>query len=146
MYVYRFTTHSQEETEELGGRYGRNLGPGTMTAMYGGLGAGKTAFTRGVLRELGYEGPVSSPTFAIVNEYRGGRLDAAHFDMYRISGEDELYGTGFYDYLDGKNLVFMEWSENVPFAVSDDAVRIRIDNSEGDTREITVESPWEMTF
>ena len=88
MFVYDYTTYSQNDTEELGKRFSVALEPGTEVAMYGGLGAGKTAFTRGVLRGLGYEGTVSSPTFAIVNEYRGGRLDLAHFDMYRISTED----------------------------------------------------------
>jgi tRNA threonylcarbamoyladenosine biosynthesis protein TsaE len=146
MFTYHFTTHSQEETEELGYRFSSAIGPGTTVAMYGDLGAGKTAFTRGAVRGLGYEGPVTSPTFSIVNEYRGGRTDAAHFDMYRISSEDELYGTGFYDYLDGTMAVFMEWSENVPFAVDDTAIKVIIEHGDGGERFITVESPQEIVF
>lgn len=146
MFVYEFTTYSQNGTEDLGNRFSASLEPGTEVAMYGGLGAGKTAFVRGVLRGLGYEGTVSSPTFAIVNEYRGGRLGLAHFDMYRIDSEEELYGTGFYDYLDGKMAVFMEWSENVPFAVSEDAVKVIIEHGEGDIRHIRIESPKEMAI
>ena len=95
MYTYHFTTHSQQETEDIGCRFASCVRPGMTVAMYGDLGAGKTAFTRGVERGLGYQGSVTSPTFSIVNEYRGGRVDVAHFDMYRISSEEELYGTGF---------------------------------------------------
>ena len=146
MYTYRFITSSQSETEELGEKFSAYLEPGTVVAMYGDLGAGKTAFVRGVLRGMGYDCTVSSPTFAIVNEYRGGRLDLAHFDMYRISSEDELYGTGFYDYLDGTMTVFMEWSENIPFAVDDTAVKVIIEHGPGGERSITVESPEEMVF
>ena len=144
MYEYRFTTSSQQETEQLGERFSANLEPGQMVAMYGDLGAGKTAFTRGVMKGLGYGGAVTSPTFSIVNEYRGGRLDTAHFDLYRISGEDELYGTGFYDYLDGRQVVIMEWSENVPYAVDEDAVIIEIEHGDGDLRNVTIRSPKEM--
>lgn len=146
MFVYDFTTYSQSGTEELGKKFSASLEPGTEVAMYGGLGAGKTAFTRGALRGLGYEGTVSSPTFAIVNEYRGGTLDLAHFDMYRITSEEELYGTGFYDYLDGRFVVFMEWSENIPFAVEEDAVRVSIEHGDGDTRHIRIESPKEISI
>ncbi|MBR5502105.1 MAG: tRNA (adenosine(37)-N6)-threonylcarbamoyltransferase complex ATPase subunit type 1 TsaE, partial [Oscillospiraceae bacterium] len=95
---------------------------------------------------LGYTCPVSSPTFAIVNEYRGGRLDLAHFDVYRIADENELYGTGFYDYLDGGFVIFMEWSENVPFAIEDDAIILTIEHGEGDCRRITVEAERELEF
>ncbi|MBQ4240282.1 MAG: tRNA (adenosine(37)-N6)-threonylcarbamoyltransferase complex ATPase subunit type 1 TsaE [Oscillospiraceae bacterium] len=146
MNTYRFTTSSQAETEELGKKFSEYLEPGTLVAMYGDLGAGKTAFTRGVLRGLGYDCTVSSPTFAIVNEYRGGRLDLAHFDMYRISSEDELYGTGFYDYLDGSMAVFMEWSENVPFVVDDTTVKIKIEHGKDDTRTIEIDFPKEISF
>ena len=144
MYTYTFRTCSQEEKEELGRRFAGTLAPGTVVAMYGDLGAGKTAFTRGALRGLGYDCPVVSPTFSIVNEYRGGKADLAHFDMYRISSEDELYSTGFYDYLDGRNDVFIEWSENIPFAIDDDAVRVLIEHGEGDVRNIRIQSPEEM--
>ena len=146
MYTYHFTTQSQQETEDIGCRFASCVRPGMTVAMYGDLGAGKTAFTRGVERGLGYQGSVTSPTFSIVNEYRGGRVDVAHFDMYRISSEEELYGTGFYDYLDGRMAVFMEWSENIPFAVDDTAVKITIEHGPGGERSITVESPEEIVF
>ena len=143
---YEFDTRSQEETEALGAAYGKQLVPGDVSAMYGDLGAGKTAFVRGALRSMGYEGTVSSPTFAIVNEYRGGRLDCALFDVYRIGSEEELYGTGFYDYLDGRNAVFIEWSENIPFAVTDDMIRITIEHTGAGERRIIIESPRELVF
>ena len=143
---YQFETVSQLQTEQLGERFAAVLRAGDMVAMRGGLGAGKTAFTRGVARGLGYTCPVSSPTFAIVNEYRGGRLDLAHFDVYRIADENELYGTGFYDYLDGGFVIFMEWSENVPFAIEDDAIILSIAHGEGDRRIITIEAERELAF
>ena len=115
-------------------------------AMYGELGAGKTAFTRGVVRGTGMEVQVSSPTFSIVNEYRTPAGLIAHFDMYRILSEEELYGTGFYDYLDGKCIVVMEWSENVPFAVDEDAIRLTIRKGNGESREIEIDSPRELMF
>lgn len=133
-----FTSSSQQETEALGARLADQLAPGSAVAFFGDLGAGKTAFIRGLLRRLGYAGEVTSPTFAIVNEYRGGRLDAAHFDMYRISGPDELYGTGFYDYLDGRMLVLIEWSENIESVLEDDWVRVRIEGCADEVRTITV--------
>ncbi|MBP0969618.1 MAG: tRNA (adenosine(37)-N6)-threonylcarbamoyltransferase complex ATPase subunit type 1 TsaE [Oscillospiraceae bacterium] len=145
MFKYDFTTYSQKGTEDLGKRFSGALKPGTEIAMYGDLGSGKTAFTRGALRGLGFEGNVSSPTFAIVNEYRGGRLDAAHFDMYRISSEDDLYGTGFYDYLDGSMVLFMEWCENIPFAVDDSAVKVIFERGEGNVRYIRIEAPEELS-
>ena len=143
---YQFETESQLQTEQLGERFAAVLRAGDMVAMRGGLGAGKTAFTRGVARGLGYTCPVSSPTFAIVNEYRGGRLDLAHFDVYRIADENELYGTGFYDYLDGGFVIFMEWSDNVPFAIEDDAIILSIAHGEGDRRIITIEAERELAF
>ena len=143
---YQFETESQLQTEQLGERFAAVLRAGDMVAMRGSLGAGKTAFTRGVARGLGYTCPVSSPTFAIVNEYRGGRLDLAHFDVYRIADENELYGTGFYDYLDGGFVIFMEWSENVPFAIEDDAIILSIAHGEGDRRIITIEAERELAF
>ena len=146
MFEYEFLTQSQDETEAVGSRFAGALKPGDMVAMYGNLGAGKTAFTRGVLHALGYEGAINSPTFAIVNEYRGKKLDVAHFDLYRIGSEDELYGTGFYDYLDGRMVVFMEWTENVPYAVSDDAIILKIEHCGENSRRIHMESPRELIF
>lgn len=139
-------TCSQEQTEEAGRRFASCLKPGDAVAMYGDLGAGKTAFVRGVLSGLGYERNVASPTFAIVNEYRGGKLDVAHFDVYRITGDDELYGTGFYDYLDGRNVLFIEWSENIPFAITDDMITVEIEHRGLCERNIRITSPEEIEF
>ena len=136
----KYTTNSQAETERLGKNLAKRMNAGDVIAFFGGLGAGKTALCRGILRGLGYIGDVTSPTFSIVNEYRGGMLDAAHFDMYRIQGEQDLYSTGFYDYLDGRFVVLIEWSENITFALEDSYIQIEMDEDENmENREITVE-------
>ena len=106
-----FITHSREETVALGERLAQHLAPGALIAFTGGLGAGKTAFCEGLAKGLGCTDPVSSPTFAIVNYYRGPR-PFAHFDLYRISTENDLCAAGFYDYLDEGAVVAAEWSEN----------------------------------
>ena len=107
-----YITHSPEETEALGAEYAASLRRGDVVAFSGDLGAGKTAFTRGVLRGLGYQGRVTSPTFAIANEYDtpGGRV--AHFDLYRILDSEALFEIGFEEYLDGSRIVLIEWSEH----------------------------------
>ena len=136
----KYTTNSQAETERLGEKIAKRMIAGDVIAFFGGLGAGKTALCRGILRGLGYTGDVTSPTFSIVNEYRGGTLDAAHFDMYRIQDEQDLYSTGFYDYLDGRFVVLIEWSENIAFALEDSYIQIKMDEDENmENREITVE-------
>lgn len=140
-----FTTTSQKATEQLGARLAQTLCGGELIAYRGGLGAGKTAFTRGLLHALGYTGEVSSPTFAIVNEYRGGRLDAAHFDVYRIAGTQELYGTGFYDYLDGRTVVLIEWCENIEDALAEEPrIVVAIDGSAEEPRTITITGAREL--
>lgn len=106
-----FETHSRSETVELGRRLAARLAPGSLVCFTGGLGAGKTAFTEGLAQGLGCTDPVSSPTFAIVNYYRGPR-PLAHFDLYRIATEEDLNAAGFYDYLDQGAVVAAEWSEN----------------------------------
>ncbi|MCI8624600.1 MAG: tRNA (adenosine(37)-N6)-threonylcarbamoyltransferase complex ATPase subunit type 1 TsaE [Provencibacterium sp.] len=111
-------SNSAEETEEAAAALAGKLRAGDILAYSGGLGAGKTTFTRGLARGLGLPDTVSSPTFALVHEYTGGRLDLCHFDMYRIDGEEALYSTGFYDYLDRPGTVLaIEWSENILFAL-----------------------------
>ena len=107
-----YTTHSRAETVALGRRLAAALTPGTVVAFTGGLGAGKTAFCEGLADGLGCTDPVSSPTFAIVNYYRGPR-PLAHFDLYRISTEQDLCAAGFYDYLDEGAIVAAEWSETI---------------------------------
>lgn len=135
----RYNTNNQSETEALGASIAPRLKPGDVVALFGILGAGKTAFVRGILRGIGMDQAVTSPTFTIVNEYRSGRLNAAHFDMYRIATEADLFSTGFYDYLDGGWLVLMEWSENIAWAIEPDAVRITLEGSGDDARIITIE-------
>ena len=126
-----FVTNSPEETEELGERLGRTLSPGDVVAFTGDLGAGKTAFTRGIARGLGIGDRVTSPTFAIVNEYEGGRLPLFHFDMYRLISSDELFDIGWEDYLARGGVCAVEWSENVEDALEEDT--IRVDIRRGDT-------------
>ena len=122
--MIRVVTQSAADTEQLGERIAACLTGTEMIALFGDLGAGKTAFTRGLCRGLGITDGVSSPTFAIVNAYRG-RFPVYHFDMYRITGADDLYATGFYDYLD-TGVIVIEWSENIESELSGDAIRIRI--------------------
>ena len=107
-----YITHSPEETEALGAEYAKSLKAGDVVAFSGDLGAGKTAFTRGVLHGLGYEGRVTSPTFAIANEYETPTVKVAHFDLYRILDSEALFEIGFDEYLDGSRIVLIEWSEN----------------------------------
>lgn len=108
-----FYSHSAEETEAFGADYAKGLAAGDVIALTGDLGAGKTAFSRGVLRGLGYTGRVTSPTFAIANEYHTAHAPVVHFDMYRILGEEALAEIGFEEYLNGNYIVLIEWSENI---------------------------------
>ena len=135
-----FYTENEGETEALGERVGRACVSGTVLALYGGLGAGKTAFTRGVARGLKVPDRVTSPTFAIVNEYEG-RLPLFHFDMYRLRDAEELYDIGWEDYLARGGVCVVEWSENVESALPQDAVRIRMEPAAGgeESRKILVE-------
>ena len=120
----KFITNSEEETERLGARLAVKLEPGAVIAFTGDLGAGKTAFTRGLARGLGIPDRVTSPTFTIVNEYEGGRLPLFHFDMYRLGGEEDLFDIGWEDYLDRGGVCAVEWSERVEEALPEDAVTV----------------------
>ena len=133
-----YITHSPEETEKLGEALGRCLAPGTVLAYRGELGAGKTAFTRGLARGLGYREPVTSPTYTIVNEYLGGRLPLFHFDMYRLRCADDLWDIGWEDYLDRGGVCCVEWSENVADAL-EDPITVTIDKLGENSRRITLE-------
>lgn len=135
-----FTTHSAAETEALGEQLAARLTGGEVIAYTGDLGAGKTAFTRGLARGLGITDRVTSPTFTIVNEYEGGRLPLFHFDMYRLSSSDELYDIGWEDYLARGGVCAVEWSEIVSDALEEnELIRVDIKNECGnDDRTITV--------
>ena len=133
-----YITHTPEETENIGAALGKILTPGTVIAYEGDLGAGKTAFTRGLSRGLGCTDIVTSPTYTIVNEYLSGRLPLFHFDMYRLRSSDDLFDIGWEDYLERGGVCAVEWSENVADAM-EGAIRIRIEKPTPDTRKITVE-------
>ena len=119
-------SRSETETEALGRRLAEVLSPGSVVAYRGGLGMGKTAFTRGLAAGLGYPGRVTSPTFTIVNEYEGGRLPLFHFDMYRLADADALFDIGWEDYLDRGGVCAVEWSEQVADALPADTVYVTI--------------------
>ncbi len=140
-----YTTASAAETESAGRALcERLLAAGRSTAfiaLSGDLGVGKTAFVRGFVSALAPDARVKSPTYTIVNEYRGGRIPVFHFDVYRIEGEDDLYSTGYYDYLDAGYLL-CEWSEKIPFALPDDRIAVEIAKTDGaDGRRITLTLP-----
>ena len=131
-------TNSPAETEALGAAVGKILQPGTVIAYRGDLGAGKTAFTRGLAKGLGYTDMVTSPTYTIVNEYLGGRIPLFHFDMYRLRSSDDLWDIGWDDYLDRGGVCAVEWSENVSDAM-EDAIVITIHKTGDESRRIEIE-------
>lgn len=136
-----YISHSVEETEKIAASICPELKKRRFLCFFGGLGAGKTAFTRGIVKELAPEclGLVHSPTFAIVNEYLGRDVQIFHFDLYRIKDEDDLYSTGFYDYAERGGIVITEWSENFENVLPADAVKVKITTIDESTREIIVD-------
>ena len=133
-----FLTNSPEETEKVGAALGKILAPGAVLAYRGELGAGKTAFTRGLARGLGCRELVTSPTYTIVNEYLGGRLPLFHFDMYRLASSDDLWDIGWEDYLDRGGVCAVEWSENVDDAM-ENAIYVTIHKTGEESRRIEIE-------
>ncbi|MBQ7857444.1 MAG: tRNA (adenosine(37)-N6)-threonylcarbamoyltransferase complex ATPase subunit type 1 TsaE [Oscillospiraceae bacterium] len=133
-----FITHSPEQTEAVGAALAKILLPGDIVAYRGDLGAGKTAFTRGLAQGLGCKEPVTSPTYTIVNEYLSGRIPLFHFDMYRLHSSDDLWGIGWEDYLDRGGVCAVEWSENVTDAM-ENAIWVTIHKLGEDSRRITLE-------
>ena len=136
--MLEYVTKSESETEAVGEKLAERLPAGSVVALYGGLGAGKTAFVRGMARGLGLSARVSSPTFTIVNEYLGPR-ELIHFDMYRLSCADELFDIGWEDYLARGAVCAVEWSENVEDAFFGDEIRVHIDKLSDTGRKITIE-------
>ncbi|MBR4626714.1 MAG: tRNA (adenosine(37)-N6)-threonylcarbamoyltransferase complex ATPase subunit type 1 TsaE [Ruminococcus sp.] len=137
--MIRIVTHSPEESIAAAEKLGRLLRPGDMIAYKGGLGAGKTTFTRGIAIGMGLADNVSSPTFALVNEYRGRDITLYHFDMYRIADEEGLESTGFYDYPFDENVAAVEWSENIAEFLPKDTIYITINTLGELEREIIIE-------
>ena len=134
----QYITNTPLETEAIGAALGKIVSPGTVIAYRGDLGAGKTAFTRGLARGLGCTEIVTSPTYTIVNEYLGGRIPLFHFDMYRLRSSDDLFDIGWEDYLDRGGVCAVEWSENVDDAM-EDPLYITIEKLGEDSRKITLE-------
>ena len=136
--LFEFHTHSPQETEEVGAALGKVLAPGTVVAYRGDLGAGKTAFTRGLARGLGCAEPVTSPTYTIVHEYLSGRMPLFHFDMYRLRSAQDLWDIGWEDYLDRGGVCAVEWSENVAEAL-EDPIMVTICATGPQDRQILIE-------
>lgn len=135
-----FVSRSVAETEAVAGEVAKELHPGSVLALYGDFGAGKTAFVRGLVRALCPEclPLVHSPTFAIVNEYRGEQVTVYHFDLYRLRDEDDLYSTGFYECLGGEGIVVTEWSENFPEVFPEGTLRLKLEALENGERRLTL--------
>ena len=131
----QYCSHSVQETEQYGEALAAELHAGSVVALYGGLGMGKTALVRGIARGLGLDAEVSSPTYALVHDY-GGTPPLVHFDMYRVTGWEDLYSTGYYDYLDDGAIVVVEWSEHIEAALPPDALRVRLSAPDEHTRLI----------
>lgn len=135
-----YFSHSEAETSKIGYELASKLTPGDVIAMYGDLGAGKTAFVRGLAEGLGLDARVSSPTFTIVNEYMG-KIPLFHFDMYRLSDADELFEIGWEDYLTRNGVCVVEWSENVEEAFYNDTIRVYIEKTGDSSRKIKIDLP-----
>lgn len=133
--MQKFITNSADETTELGKKLGSVLKGGTVVAFFGGLGMGKTAFTRGLAQALCVKEEVSSPTFAIVNDY-GGNPPLYHFDMYRVESWDDLYASGFFDFYEAGGILAVEWSENIENALPENTIRVQIERGEHDNQRI----------
>lgn len=133
-----FISYSPNDTEAIASEFAETLFGNEVIAFIGDIGAGKTCFVRGLAHGLGFFGEVNSPTFSIVNEYRGGRLDIFHFDMYRISGWEDLYSTGYFEYAESGGVLAIEWSENISAALNEDTIYISIEALNDITRKITV--------
>ena len=139
----QYITNAPEETEKIGAALGKIIKPGTVLAYRGDLGAGKTAFTRGLAKGLGCSDMVTSPTYTIVNEYLSGRLPLFHFDMYRLASSDDLWDIGWEDYLERGGVFAGEWSENVADAM-ENAIWVTIEKCGEDSRRITIEGGEEL--
>lgn len=138
-----YITNSYEETVELGKKTAQELPKGSVIAFIGGLGMGKTAFTTGLALGLGIDADVSSPTFAICNTYVGSENTLYHYDMYRVDGWDDLYSTGFFDFLETDAYIAVEWSENIYGALPDDSTIVEISKLSDNTRQFKIYKKFE---
>ena len=134
-----FISNSPAATKKIAADLAATLSGGEVIAFYGDLGMGKTCFITGLADGLDFKGEVSSPTFAIINEYLGGRLDLYHFDMYRVSGWDDLYSTGYFEYMESGGVLAVEWSENIESALPEDVIRVTIKRLDEAKREISID-------
>lgn len=133
-----YISNSPAETEAIAETFANELSGGEVIAFRGTLGLGKTCFVRGLARGLGFDGEVNSPTFALMNEYVGGRLNLYHFDMYRISGWEDLYSTGYFEYIELGGVLAVEWSENIDGVLDANTIFIEIERIDDTKRKITV--------
>ncbi len=133
-----YVSSSPAETKKIAADLAQKLTGGEVIAFYGDLGMGKTCFVTGLAEGLGFKGDVSSPTFALINEYLGGRLNLYHFDMYRITTWDDLYTTGYFDYMESGGVLAVEWSENIENALPDDVIRVTIKRLGDTERQIQI--------
>lgn len=131
-------TKSPSDTEAFAEKLAERLTGGEIIAFRGGMGMGKTCFTRGLAKALGYTGSVTSPTFALVNEYVGGRLSLFHFDMYRVESWEDLYSSGYFDYIEMGGVIAAEWSENIENALEGKVITVQFERIDDNTRKITV--------
>lgn len=144
--MLRFISSCVSDTESIAENLGKALKSGDVVAYFGGLGMGKTAFTRGLAKGMGIKADVSSPTFAIVNDY-GGNPPLVHFDMYKVESWDDLYSSGFFDYLDMGAVLAVEWSENIENALPESTVRVTIEQGDSpEKRIITIEGINDENF
>lgn len=135
--MLRFVTNNTEETKALGNKIGKILKNNDVVAMFGTMGMGKTAFTHGLAEGLEIDSKqVSSPTFALVHEYNGDKNTLYHFDMYRIESWDDLYSTGFFDYVESGGVLAVEWSENIENALPDNSIKIYFDKGDNENQRI----------
>ena len=132
-------TNNEAETIAEGEKLGKTLTPGMVVALFGGLGVGKTAFTKGLALGIGIKDIVSSPTFTIANEYRG-KIPLFHFDMYRLESENDLFDIGWDDYLEREGICVIEWSEKILGALPLNSIYVKIENLGGNVRNIEIGS------
>lgn len=132
----KFISRSENDTKLIAEKIADRLKPNDFIAFFGGMGMGKTTFTRYLVKALGYEGEAYSPTFAIINEYNGGRLNVYHFDMYRIETFDDLYSTDFFSYCEKGGVVVCEWSENIENVLPENYIKLTISSAENETTRI----------